>query len=598
MDWLSFWARSYTMRIALCIIVEGDSKLPNIKRLIKSAIPAVDTVHITANHKPCSKLKKWCEKEGYDFSFRKWTKDFSDQRNYNFSRAPENTDYILWADSDDVLVGAQHIRKVAEIAQKNNNDVVFFTYWYGCLFNGTPSLETLQEVEIQQARERLIKPGTTIWKSRIHETPVPMEGKELKYTQVKYSEDNPIAWLHLKMSRDITPEELQKTTDRNRTMLELQLEDEKEVGMVDPRTQLYLMKIYAEMDEKLEECIGMGREYLQKSGWDAERAICCSLMAKCLSKLGDHNSAKKLLEQAINEYPYDPLLYMSLARACYEVGNLRAMEAHMKHALTLKMDDEQTAMNNIYETKLVSAEVSLLYYMTVKKNTEKAYRAARLLNSLNPSKNNQQNEEYLYKQMKLDKACAHVHKLIKYYEDTDPEIIPDLLQSLPEDMKILPFVNHYQHKYGKPKVWASDEICYFATFGGKHFENWDGNSLKKGIGGSETAVIRLSEEWAKNGYKVTVYGDPKKEKTINGVKYVPYYKFNPKDKFNILIQWRHNSLIGKVSAKKLLIDLHDVYFGGDYEKGGIDKIMVKSKYHRNLGKNIPDEKFKIISNGI
>ena len=157
------------------------------------------------------------------------------------------------------------------------------------------------------------------------------------------------------------------------------------------------------------------------------------------------------------------------------------------------------------------------------------------------------------------------------------------------------------NRYKEPKVWGENEVCYYATFGREHFERWGPSSLEKGIGGSETAVIRLSQEWAKLGYKVTVYGDPGQEMgEYDGVTWLPYYKFNPRDKFNIFIQWRDTSLANKISAKKFLVDLHDIYFPQTFEGklDAIDSIMVKSEYQRDLGEGIPKEKFTIISNGI
>jgi len=71
-------------------------------------------------------------------------------------------------DADDVVVGASLLRKLATTAKENAFDVVFFTYWYGCLFDGKPSEESVKEVELVQMRERLLKPGTVVWKKRIH----------------------------------------------------------------------------------------------------------------------------------------------------------------------------------------------------------------------------------------------------------------------------------------------------------------------------------------------------------------------------------------------------------------------------------------------
>lgn len=164
-----------------------------------------------------------------------------------------------------------------------------------------------------------------------------------------------------------------------------------------------------------------------------------------------------------------------------------------------------------------------------------------------------------------------------------------------------PFAIKMLQRTSKPRKWGEKEICYFANFGGKHFYTWDGNSINKGLGGSETAVIRLSEEWVKKGYKVTVFCDPEKPIVVNDVTYLPYYYFNRNDEFNIFIQWRGNALASKIKAKKFIIDLHDIFNGGDYTPEimkHVDKVMVKSRYHRSNAPNIQDKQIVICSNGI
>ncbi|GIW70208.1 MAG: hypothetical protein KatS3mg101_0955 [Patescibacteria group bacterium] len=106
------------------------------------------------------------------------------------------------ADSDDVIVGGEKIRDIASRAKKMGMDCVFFDYWYGCDFDGEPSLETLKNVDIIQQRERLIDPQVYVWKKRIHETPVPVENYEPKYTYASYK-DNGVVWVHLGADRNM-----------------------------------------------------------------------------------------------------------------------------------------------------------------------------------------------------------------------------------------------------------------------------------------------------------------------------------------------------------------------------------------------------------
>jgi hypothetical protein len=95
--------------------------------------------------------------------------------------------------------------------------------------------------------------------------------------------------------------------------------------------------------------------------------------------------------------------------------------------------------------------------------------------------------------------------------------IVKILDALPQAISQQPFAQTIRKNVLPPRKWGKDEICYFANFGAKFFEKWDETALTTGIGGSETSVIRLSQEWAKKGYRVTVYGDPTKEVKYCGV---------------------------------------------------------------------------------
>jgi tetratricopeptide (TPR) repeat protein len=592
------------MKLAFCVIVEGDEKLEQLKRLMASVTGLFNSYHITANHKHI-KTEKWCKEKGYDFSYLKWSDDFSAQRNFNFARVPKDTDYICWADSDDVVIHADLIPEIAENAKKNEIDAVFFHYIYGAEFDGEPSPETFVKEELGQTRERLLKRGSIVWKKRLHESPVPIDGEKFVHSSIKYDEKYPIAWLHLGADRDQPQDAIVKRTARNRKMLEMDLADERKEGEADPRTLLYLMKLYAEESDNQElllKCLDMGKEYIEKSGWDEERAVCYKLMATCMGHLGRHEDARDLLMNAIKEFPYDPLLYLHLARAYRNLENWGAMKHWMKIGMDLNLSEARAQMDNILELKVLGAELMLEFYLHGDKNIRKAWEASRLLNKVNPTDNNKQNEEYLFNRKELDLATEHAHKLLAYYKDIGKEdLIAPTIETFIEEIRELPFMIKLYNHYKEPKVWEEKEICYYATFGHDHFERWGPSSLKAGIGGSETAVIRLSQEWAKLGYKVTVYADPGKEMGEHDeVTWLPYYKFNPRDKFNIFIQWRDNSLAGKVSAKKFLVDLHDVYFPQAFleKMDSIDTIMVKSVYQRDLGEGIPKEKYHIISNGI
>jgi hypothetical protein len=178
-----------------------------------------------------------------------------------------------------------------------------------------------------------------------------------------------------------------------------------------------------------------------------------------------------------------------------------------------------------------------------------------------------------------------------------------LLQSLPPEPSREPPAAMIANEDSEPKVWGDDTIVYYASWGTEHFEQWSGKSLSRGIGGSETAVIRLAEEWVKKGWKVTVFCDPREEAgLINGVEYRPWYEINWKDTFNTLILWRSAHLLDRdIKAGRLFMDLHDLAYQHEYTPERmfkLTKVFFKSKYQRATLPDLPDDKAVIISNGI
>lgn len=593
------------MIINACIIVKDDSECAQLDRAIDSIAEHVDGIYITATGEKTDKIKELCEFSRFKklhYSYYKWDDNFANARNFNFSQVPKNTDYIFWMDTDDVLVGADLLRDVAQTAKETRKDIVFFTYWYGCNFNEKGELT---EVLMEHMRERLIRPGVITWKGRLHETPVPNEGTKHIYTSYKYDDkERPIAIMHTSLNEDLPAK-----MARNKRLLELQLQDEREKGEADPRTLLYLMKIYAEENivEQWPVVIEMGKEYLRKSGWDEERGTCYEMMGLVYGKMGKLKESAKCFHEGIYEWPHQVLLYIRLASAFYNLKNYKACEHWLETASKMDMDKRFTSgMFNIKAIKVLYAELLLKLNYNIHKNTQKALEAANLLYREDPKPEHKETLLFLQDAHDLNEACKNTDKLTHYLADIgeSKKIVP-LLDTLPDAITTQPFAIKTRQMFTPARKWGRNEICYFANFGSKHFEKWDASSLDKGIGGSETAVIELAEEWTKLGYSVTIYGDPSnrdpKDLRQFRIKYLPWYYFNKNDYFNIFIQWRGWQLAGKVKARKFYVDLHDIYSTVDISEEqtrNIDKIFVKSDYHRRLGQNLPDEKFQVVSNGI
>lgn len=596
------------MKTALCIIVEGDSKLEDLKIAIESALPFVDYAYITTNGKEIEKTKEYLQSLGKNVfhSHLDWKDDFSQQRNFNLSQISKDVDYVLLLDSDDELVGGENLQKLIDLSRRKEFDEVFLSYWYGCEFSGEDKrYENLKKVEFYHQREKLVRIGKFYWAGRVHETPVTFDGSDIKHTNLHHLPQDPnplipIAVLHRKATRD-SFEENEARQKRNRRLLELQLEDERNRKHLDPRTILYLMKIYVESDDRetLIECISLGEEYLELSGWDEERSTAYMLVSNCFLRLGQPERAKQTLLGALDEWPHNKDIYLGLANVSYVMEKYKDMRLYMDLADSVKLDKSTSGNRNLLDLDFKTEILNLRYHLNVSKDLEKAEKAAKKIYEMEPFPENKDQLDLVSDLKLYSDACRNIDHFVQYLADAKMyQDVKNILEVFPIKFRELPFYYKLRNKYAEPKTWGKMEVCYYASFGGPHFEKWDPTSLKDGIGGSETAVIKLAKEWASMGYKVTVYGDPKKEGIYDGVRYLSYTKFNPKDRFNIFIQWRAGFLANKIVSKKFLVDLHDVWSEKDYLEhlNNIDAFIVKSKYHRDLAPNIPDNKFVIISN--
>lgn len=587
------------MNLAGCLIVKDDSEFGSFKKATTSLAPYVDSMHITANGKKVKKIKQYCKKQGWDYSYLEWDDDFSKQRNFNFSRVPESSDFIFWMDADDILIGGDYLREVARLGKEKKKEVIYLTYWYGCTFNGEPTPENLKKIDIQHLRERLIKPGTMRWKGRLHETPVQVDGARDVYTKLPYDEKSrPIAVLHTK------PYEVARgTMTRNKRILEMQLEEERSKNDPDPRTLLYLMKIYNEIEEPeyAQKVVDMGKEYLELSGWDQERAVAYSLMAISMGKMGEHTETVKLLHDAIREFPHDPHHYIRLAVAYYNLKKLPEAKHWIQIGASLDMNDNATGIALIQEMKVLTTDLMSRLRMELDKDIDGALEFAKMTVQELDTPELRERVDHLDNLKRFNDACRNAHELLVYLDDIGfGKEIPKLVDLLPKPIKEKPFAIKMKQRYTPPRRWNGDEVCFFANFGGPHFEKWSPDSLKTGIGGSETAVIELARRWQKKGYKVTVYGDPVKEGEYDGVKYLSYTKFDHRDYFNIFIQWRSTFMTSNIKAKKVLIDLHDIYNPIDLVEAEphVDHFMFKTDYHKELTSALDINKCEVIGNGI
>jgi glycosyltransferase involved in cell wall biosynthesis len=192
-------------------------------------------------------------------------------------------------------------------------------------------------------------------------------------------------------------------------------------------------------------------------------------------------------------------------------------------------------------------------------------------------------------------------------------------QSLHEvnDHPISSYIPPYIFKRIKDLFYKEEESPYDIVYmTGGLCNKWDPKD--KSLGGSEQAVVNLSENWVKLGKRVAVYGEITSNRqdnvTHNGVEYMNWKLFEFNHKFKTVIIWRNYGLFSclpfDVKATNLLWDIHDNFSDQDHSKGiylkyrnKLTKVLLKSNFHKeefekHMGIKLNENQYLIIPNGI
>lgn len=507
-----------------------------------------------------------------------------DYKLFNFAAARNASlkaatgDYVLWLDGDDTPIGIDNIKPF--IAQNPETEVFDAVYDYYRDEEGNPISDHI--------RERVIKNnGKWEWLGAelglIHETLLPIE---------------PFVPLRLDFPDDMFRVEhhtdhVDDSSMRNHIAL---LYEYLKTKAKDPRTTYYLGIEF--FNRKMYDyCIKVLLEYVKASGWDEERYHAWMKVGDAYHKLDDAKSGRNAYLAAIDEYPQRPDAYLGLGKSYHnEEKYAKAIEFFMT-GLQKKMPSAKYYLDKTKYTFWPAAYIALDYLKLdkPKESYEWFLRAAKL----NPKHPWVREYTPLFKDVKdlHDYVTAFV-KVGQISQRLYPKTLSKLAEAVPEELKDQELLMDFKWRYTKPVIWSKNSVVFFCSHA---FEDWGPESLEKeGCGGSEEAVIQISKRLVKLGWEVTVYNNCVQEKVVDGVNWVRFERFNPRDIFNVLISWRNNIFLEPKVAAKKYVDMHDVPDARYYVDTNLKdvKILVKSKYHRQVLPHLPDDKFVIIPNGI
>lgn len=280
--------------VSLCMIVKDEEM--HIARCLDSIAELVDEIIIVDTGSSDRTVEIVSDYTSKIFSYP-WKDDFSDARNFSFSKA--SMDYCMWMDADDILEETQK-EKFLQLKRTlaPETDMVMMKYHTSFDETGNPSFSYFRERWIRNCPQYR-------WIGAVHEV-IPPSGN------IVYSE---IAICHKKMKAG--------DPDRNLNIYRKLI---AEGAYLDPRQQyyygreLYYHKQYKEAVLVLEQFLSA------EGGWTENKIEACSVCADCYSRLGQEESALNTLLRSMS---FD----LPRAELCCEIGKYFMEHGNYHHAV-------------------------------------------------------------------------------------------------------------------------------------------------------------------------------------------------------------------------------------------------------------------------
>lgn len=572
------------IKVAACLIVRAtDDEAPHLKRCLESVSKHVDGIFLNVNHKegaePSQAVLDVARAYTDNIIVTHWNDNFAEARNANLAQVTDDFDWIVWLDSDDTIDNPKKIKAVAE--RSKQFDAIYVDYLYDRDEEGNP-------LTVHMVARLFKNNGVHKWRGRIHETLIEtrsaVRGATKDFTVIHHADD---------ARKD-------NSFERNIKLLEKQLEDE--TADPDPRTFYYLAGTYMDAGYT-DSAKQLFTDYLDLSGWDQERSAAHTKLGRIYFGEGNRSDAKKHFMQAIGEDPEDPeprvemgSLELDMKQYAKAVTWLESVIKMKKTMSTL----ERNPMSYTFRTYLLLADAYLNIGGAYIKDAAKYAQKARSY-----KKNNKDVVEYtlMIEQLARDRTelLGYVTKYKELKEAGKKEQAKELLDSIPEHLSDNVVIAALR-KEDQSFKWPSKSIAIMT--GDTALDAWGPWSLEEGIGGSEEAVVRLSRQLSKQGWKVVVFGKPGTNTGLDdhNVMWRNYWDCNLEDEFDVFVAWRAPFIFDKkIKARKSYLWLHDVMEPGEFTPERIanfTKCIVLSDYHRSLFPMIPDEKILLSANGI
>lgn len=512
-----------------------------------------------------------------------WVDDFSKARNVSFAEAEHNI--VLWLDSDDVVRNAKEFDKNirAYFAHRDEHTSLLVEYVY--------ETNAKNQVTTRLLRERVVDRRVFEWRAPIHEA---LNAKFLWDTTILDPQGGFIEHQPKKEDQVRYREHLQ----RNLRILESYLEKHDNV-----RCRYYIANTLMGL-KRFPEAVEAYERYVQMSNNPQE--IYAALVA-CAEALRAQREFKRSVEMAGRAITIDPRLPTAWLQAAesYMLANRSDQALHFAEGCIERFDNFRYEMAN---------NPSSLQFRP-------HYIRAVSLASSGKIVDAKEAVEACWEAYHDDSGMRNIHQQIQQREESQKKLTAfsilanDVMQNKgPEQVTKLAvefgndFLQHGEILRWVPKTQRPKDKRSIAIFAGANgFHQWGPDSIEKGIGGSEEAVIRISKHLADLGWHVEVYCSREQGLFIDdhGVHWYSAQEWRGEldDALDVVIFWRLGAgALGYGCHSRLMFSwAHDVpdsenwkYGSWDYHDGYI----LLSKFHREVHPFLPDDRIFMSANGI
>lgn len=512
-------------------------------------------------------------------------KDFSKARQKTLDKV--KTKYWCWFDTDDNIDHPEVLRDLLRVMDENELDAIYLQYNYGYSPEG--------ELSAVHWRERIMRTSHPFkWVGAVHET---LDSQQ----QPKRVKNEEIIVKHQVKSLD----EVMESAKRNHKIMVKAFKD----GDDDPRLLYYLGRSYFMLKDYQKSATFL-LKYTEVSGWNEQKYDAWLKIGDCMIQIDELERAINSTWEAIKILPHWPDGYTKLGDIYLELNQPEKAVQWFLTALKKRPPETMEIINPAMYTYHPLISLAGAYFQMAK--VDAAYEVIKQAEKFKPK--SKRFDEALksittaYIEEKTIKQAAWLGKFVgkngnlkSYIEGLPPFIKNDLRM---RDLR----------KEAYPgKKWDDKSIVFYC---GEQWEKWGADTLDKGMGGSEEAIVYLSRQLAWLGYDVTIYNERTEEyidKFFESplgtgqeahVTYKPWPTFNPEDEFNVFIAWRQPMFAPalKIKARVKGVDMHDSPGGHQAipEKAieGNDLFFFKSEFQRKQAPQVPDEKCVVIPNGI